>query len=520
MTNNIRGPGSLAYLGVNAVTPPNMRLIPRAPTANDSKNVVLGDFWLDTATDTLYQLVSLANDVAAWNEVATPAGVGTSYFDTDAGTAQDTNQRINLLGGANINTTGAGSTVTVILNNDVNLTGGLTAVTDITTSTGDFVAQAGNFIATHTAGASGNVSLFSESVNTVSSQIGFSKGRGAGAIAPNDVEGLISFAGFDGANFIESARIQSTVPATSTVAANRVAGALTFYTHPDSVVAASARMEIQSAGRVVISSADAGTAESLLVGKTFSSDYAITLGAAGNDAAAIGIRTTKSRAGAAVQDGDGLGFFSFEGSDGTNQKIAAFISADVPLGSTVGAGRVAGRLNFWTSPDAVAAEELRMTIDEDGQSYFYEALNGAETQMVEGTRALKGLTTGYDNTEWIEGQTSLQTAGAVATPILNLVVEDGSMVLVKAQVSGFQDDFTDSIVADVFFGAYRPAAGNVTLIVTPAAPVPNIFTTSTMTVDNVVDIGTQQARITVTGVALETFNWVCKYSFMNLVDNL
>jgi hypothetical protein len=497
-----------------------MRLIPRAPTINDSRNVVLGDFWLDTATDTLYQLVSLANDVAAWNEVATPAGVGTSYFDTDAGTAQDLNQRINLVGGANINTTGAGSTVTVILDNDVNLTGGLTAVTDISTSTGDFVAQAGNFIATHTAGASGNVALFSDSVDTVSSQIGLSKSRGAGAIAPNDVEGLISFAGFDGANYIESARIQSTVPATSTVAANRVAGALTFFTHPDSVVAASARMEIQSAGRVVISSADAGVDESLFVGKTFSSTYAVTLGSNGNNADPIGMRTTKSRAGGAVQTGDELGFVSFEGSDGTNQKVVAQISANVPAGSMVAAGRVAGNLDFFTSPDAVAAAKLRLTIDEDGQSLFYPADNGGDTLVVQGTRALQGITAGFTGTEWVEGQNSLQTVGAAATEVLAIPIGEGAMILIKAQVSGFQDDFTDSIVADVFFGVYRPTAGNVTLIVLPAPPVPKIFTTSTTTVDNVVDVGTQEARITVAGVALETFNWVCKYSYMYLVDNL
>lgn len=69
MANNIKGINSLAYQGVNAVNPPNMRKLKRAPTATDSKNVNIGDFWLNTTSQRLYQLTSLSDDIAVWNEI-------------------------------------------------------------------------------------------------------------------------------------------------------------------------------------------------------------------------------------------------------------------------------------------------------------------------------------------------------------------------------------------------------------------------------------------------------------------
>lgn len=69
MANNIRGPGAFSYLGVNAINPPNMRVLKRAPTSTDTKNVTIGDFWLDSVSLTLYQLVNLDADTATWNVV-------------------------------------------------------------------------------------------------------------------------------------------------------------------------------------------------------------------------------------------------------------------------------------------------------------------------------------------------------------------------------------------------------------------------------------------------------------------
>jgi len=59
-----------------------------------------------------------------------------SSFVTDAGTATPALGVLNVLGGANINTTGVGDTVTVILDDDVTLAGSLTTGTTVTAGTG------------------------------------------------------------------------------------------------------------------------------------------------------------------------------------------------------------------------------------------------------------------------------------------------------------------------------------------------------------------------------------------------
>lgn len=95
MANNIRGPGALAYLGVNATNPSNTRVLKRAPTATDTKNVSIGDFWLDSNAEILYQLVNLENDTATWNVVissnASGAKIDTSgqiFLDSSASNVQ------------------------------------------------------------------------------------------------------------------------------------------------------------------------------------------------------------------------------------------------------------------------------------------------------------------------------------------------------------------------------------------------------------------------------------------------
>ena len=72
------------------------------------------------------------------------AGGGAQTFTTDAGNASTAGTTITIAGGLNINTAGAGSTVTVNLDASPSVTGSLTAVNDITTSTGDVVATLGS----------------------------------------------------------------------------------------------------------------------------------------------------------------------------------------------------------------------------------------------------------------------------------------------------------------------------------------------------------------------------------------
>jgi hypothetical protein len=57
--NRLSGTHSLAYLGVDASSPPQMNIVTRAPTINDWNGFNLGDLWLDSVTEGVYILVKL-----------------------------------------------------------------------------------------------------------------------------------------------------------------------------------------------------------------------------------------------------------------------------------------------------------------------------------------------------------------------------------------------------------------------------------------------------------------------------
>lgn len=114
MSKRLTGLNPLAYIGVEATTPPQMILAKENPTPTDSKNVNLGDMWLNEETESLYVLVSLAQGVATW---VTTFGGATSDFVTDNGTAVDSGGIINVAGGDLINTAGSGNTITINLTN-------------------------------------------------------------------------------------------------------------------------------------------------------------------------------------------------------------------------------------------------------------------------------------------------------------------------------------------------------------------------------------------------------------------
>jgi len=88
------------------------------------------------------------------------------------------------------------------------------------------------------------------------------KSRGTSAsptvITANDALGIIDFRGHDGTGYIVGSQITSTN--SGTVATNRVASDLKFYTHPDSTTASTLRLTIDSIGQHTIAAPDSGTA--------------------------------------------------------------------------------------------------------------------------------------------------------------------------------------------------------------------------------------------------------------------
>lgn len=92
MTMNVNGVNPLSYGGVQATTPPQLLYMHRDPTTNDSKNVIIGTFWIysnypaSPKVYKLWQLVDLTGGVATWIQLY-PVNAGDLKFITDSGTA-------------------------------------------------------------------------------------------------------------------------------------------------------------------------------------------------------------------------------------------------------------------------------------------------------------------------------------------------------------------------------------------------------------------------------------------------
>ena len=107
MSNRLGGRQGTAYVGTNAVQPPDYTFSDRDPNQYDINNVSLGDLWLNQSSQTLWALVSLERDVAGPGSSATWSKLensGMSGLDTITGSTGgavpgDVNANINLVSG-------------------------------------------------------------------------------------------------------------------------------------------------------------------------------------------------------------------------------------------------------------------------------------------------------------------------------------------------------------------------------------------------------------------------------------
>jgi len=120
---------NLSYQGVLSPTPPNLVIVPRAPTTGDYIGYQVGDFWLfqqesPTVLQELWQLVMLGYQTAKWVQIYPISGTDLTFL-TDSGDASpNALGDIGLNGGSNINTVAVGpNTIQVNLNNDVIISG-------------------------------------------------------------------------------------------------------------------------------------------------------------------------------------------------------------------------------------------------------------------------------------------------------------------------------------------------------------------------------------------------------------
>ena len=205
-----------------------------------SNKAQIGTVWVNKSTNSVFILTSIVNNSANWANIGGGAGVFTSLTVTPG--------PISLTGTTTINTTGAASTTigtggtgTVSIGNAT----GNTAVTGVLTVSSNIFATNGSISAGNTA------------ASTAGANVQMIKSRGGGVITTGDVLGNIIFAGNDGTTNVTSAAIVAT--SSGTIGTGRVASALTFLTHPDSVTVATVRMTIASTGAVTVAAPDSGT---------------------------------------------------------------------------------------------------------------------------------------------------------------------------------------------------------------------------------------------------------------------
>ena len=230
INQRLNGLNPLAYLGTNALQPTDFVTKQRDPTINDSQNVYLGTWWLNTTSLGLWYLAELHGGVATWLNVTlngietltsnsggpvaplagninvvgdgvTITGVGNpgtntltisviggiaaNSFPTDSGTAVPAAGALTVHGAHGLNTSGAGSTVTVSINNAITL-GDLASIVGspaITLTTGDLTISSGNInlTNTNTAGTSGIIKFggnrFISDVGTQNTFVGTDSGN-------------------------------------------------------------------------------------------------------------------------------------------------------------------------------------------------------------------------------------------------------------------------------------------------------------------------------------------------------
>ncbi len=113
MSNRLGGKQGTAYVGTNAIQPPDYTFSDRDPTQYDINNVSLGDLWLNETAESLWVLVSLAGIPGSKGSLAT-------WSKLEAGGISALNELTGNTGGpvtadssANINIVGDGVGITI-----------------------------------------------------------------------------------------------------------------------------------------------------------------------------------------------------------------------------------------------------------------------------------------------------------------------------------------------------------------------------------------------------------------------
>ncbi len=302
-------------------------------------------------------------------------------------------------------TAATGLTVTagnlVVSAGNITASGTMTAGGDITSTAGDITAVAGDFLGGGNLAVTGSVTagngfaitagtaVFNNSIvdiynhenNPSPATLRFTKDRLGAAVQPGDDIAALIFRGFDGTSNFSAAAIFSVV--SGTVALNRVATDLEFFTHPDAPsVSSSLRMVIAPTGEVTINAPDSGVGLTIGGGGEVITAGDLTL-TAGN----VNVATPNAGATQGVYNVNALPFLhnfgthnTFVGQQAGNFTLTAGVASDnTAVGFTALAALTTGASN---------AAFGDVTLNKLTIGSFNVAL---------GTEALQNLLTGVDN---------------------------------------------------------------------------------------------------------------------------
>ncbi len=243
------------------------------------------------------------------------------------------------------------------------------------------------------------------SADAVSAEAIFEKSRHATigshtVVSESDDLGSFKFMGSDGTNFETAAAIRAL--ADGTAANNDMPGRLVFYTTVDGGLTVTEKMRITNAGKVVLG----GLAPLTLPGP-FVPDFQV-IDESGDGASFLAVRQSGDAFGASVflnhsrsatpgahtvlQDGDAIGAFQFQGSDGDEFITAAYIQAQAD--GTPANNVMPGRLIFTTTPAASSTAVERFRIDNAGLLWIGDStLNTSLSRAAAGRLQVEGTTT-------------------------------------------------------------------------------------------------------------------------------
>jgi len=261
----LNGLNPLSYLGFDAAQPTEIIIRNREPLTSDYRNVALGTWWLNTATNDLFYLASLRNSMASWINISSSNSGIQTLTANSGGAVSPTAGNINIVGdGTTIVVTGNPGSSSIV----ISALGG-SFISSLTGNTGGPVFPAAdniNLVGSSPLSVTGNpgTSTLTISQNgTVADSFPTNAGTAipsAGILTVNGANGLSTTGASNTVTVVGSgslARSFITSPATGT--AVPAAGVLTFAAGSGTTITA-------AASTVTVSSVPAGSVPSYSTG--------------------------------------------------------------------------------------------------------------------------------------------------------------------------------------------------------------------------------------------------------------